>query len=354
MTDSNPYRHTKKRLIKTVGAHMLCSCGYILGGEYYFYIKDYQGNIRVVLNQSNQPIELNSYYPYGALMAATATEGTQPYKYSAKELDRQNGLDLYDSQARHYDPIIPRTTTMDPKSETYYPISPYTWCAANPLRYTDPTGSFIRKNMKGEKHYPVVVVFPMNYNHQGSNSSLKPDVDVALNKNIPTLFVKDMDDFADAMDLYPNMGTKGFVINSHGSKGRFSIGSTQVHSEKDVSILSKGLRGKTVFIEACNTGQGDVGQKVTENFAKQTQSTTITSKHNIIMGYEYDGSNKLTLHPTLNFIIGAAFGQNYTNDYLMSEGGKDAVPIYNLRIDKSKGFFWNKGNELLIHSYYDE
>lgn len=86
--------------MRTVGAHTPCTCGYIQGGEYYFYIKDYQGNIRVVLNQSNQPIELNSYYLYGALMAATTTEGNQPYKYSAKELDRENGLDLYDSQAR--------------------------------------------------------------------------------------------------------------------------------------------------------------------------------------------------------------------------------------------------------------
>ena len=100
MTTSTPPCHTKKRLIKTVGAHTPCTCGYIQGGDYYFYIKDYQGNVRVVLNQANQPVEVNSYYPYGTLMAATATEGIQPYKYSAKELDRENGLDLYDSQAR--------------------------------------------------------------------------------------------------------------------------------------------------------------------------------------------------------------------------------------------------------------
>ena len=116
---------------------ILTENGYIQGGDYYFYIKDYQGNIRVILNQSNQPIELNSYYPYGGLMAATTTEGTQPDKYSTKELDRENGLDLYDSQARHYDPIIPRTTTMDPLAEKYYSLSPYTWCAGNPLRYID-------------------------------------------------------------------------------------------------------------------------------------------------------------------------------------------------------------------------
>ena len=92
--------------MKTVGAHTPCSCGYMQNGERYFYIKDYQGNVRVVLNQANQLVEVNSYYPYGGLMAATTTEGTQPYKYGAKELDRENGLDLYDSKARMYDPAI--------------------------------------------------------------------------------------------------------------------------------------------------------------------------------------------------------------------------------------------------------
>ena len=53
MTTSTSHRHTKKRLMKTVGAHTPCSCGYIQGGELCFYIKDYQGNVRVVLNQAN-------------------------------------------------------------------------------------------------------------------------------------------------------------------------------------------------------------------------------------------------------------------------------------------------------------
>ena len=53
MTTITPPRHTKKRLIKTVGAHTPCSCGYMQGGRLYFHIKDYQGNVRVVLNQTN-------------------------------------------------------------------------------------------------------------------------------------------------------------------------------------------------------------------------------------------------------------------------------------------------------------
>ena len=75
MTTITPHRHTNKRLMKTVGAHTPYSCGYMQGGELYFYLKDYQGNVRVVLNQANQPVEVNSYYPYGGLMAATTTEG---------------------------------------------------------------------------------------------------------------------------------------------------------------------------------------------------------------------------------------------------------------------------------------
>ena len=53
MTTSNPHRHIKKRLMEAVGAHTPCSCGYMQDGEPYFHIKDYQGNVRVVLNQAS-------------------------------------------------------------------------------------------------------------------------------------------------------------------------------------------------------------------------------------------------------------------------------------------------------------
>ena len=85
ITDSvkadNPY-YTTLTVRDYCGSYIYKN-GYMQDGELYFYIKDYQGNVRVVLNQANQPVELNSYYPYGGLMAATTTEGTQPYKYSA-------------------------------------------------------------------------------------------------------------------------------------------------------------------------------------------------------------------------------------------------------------------------------
>ena len=117
---------------------VLTPTGYIANDTLHYYIKDYQGNVRIVVRQDGAVVESNEYYPYGGLFAATTS--MQPYKYSSKELDRTHGLDLYDSQARWYDSILGRTTTMDLLAEKYYGISPYAWCAGNPITHTDPTG----------------------------------------------------------------------------------------------------------------------------------------------------------------------------------------------------------------------
>ena len=119
---------------------ILTAGGYMQDGGLYFYIKDYQGNVRVVLDQRNRPVELNAYYPYGMLMASTPSDSHQPHKYGTKELDRENGLDCYDSQARWYAPQTGRTYTLDPMAEKYPHLSPYLWCAANPITLTDPDG----------------------------------------------------------------------------------------------------------------------------------------------------------------------------------------------------------------------
>ena len=114
--------------------------GYWADSTYHYYIKDYQGNVRAVIAQDGTLEEINNYYPYGSLMGE-ASPGVQPFKYGAKELDRQNGINIYDSQARFYDPIICRTTTQDPLAEKYYSTSPYLWCAGNPMKFTDPDGN---------------------------------------------------------------------------------------------------------------------------------------------------------------------------------------------------------------------
>ena len=125
--------------------------GYHSDSTYYYYIKDYQGNVRAVIDQNGVLKEINNYYPYGGLMGAAST-GVQPNKYGGKELDRQNGLDWYDSQARMLDPMVGRTTTMDPLSEKYYSISPYAWCANNPINLIDDNGQAFKAAITAWKY----------------------------------------------------------------------------------------------------------------------------------------------------------------------------------------------------------
>ena len=122
--------------------------GYLADSTYYYYIRDYQGNVRAVIDQNGALKEINNYYPYGGLMGA-ASAGVQPNKYGGKELDRQNGIDWYDFEARYQDPMLPMFTTQDPLAEQTPGVSPYAYCAGNPVRYIDPSGRIIRTYNNG-------------------------------------------------------------------------------------------------------------------------------------------------------------------------------------------------------------
>ena len=107
---------------------------------YHYYLRDHQGNNRVVLNQSGTVEQLNHYYPFGGLFGESTNVETQPYKYNGKEFDGMYGLNLFDYGAHHYDAAIGRWMNMDPLSEGYYNISPYAYVGNNPVRFIDPDG----------------------------------------------------------------------------------------------------------------------------------------------------------------------------------------------------------------------
>ena len=132
----------------TRSSRVLIDGGYIsfgVGGTpvYHFYQRDHLGNVRVVSDASGTVEEVNHYYPYGALMGESQNTTTQPYKYNGKELDRSFGLDWYDYGARWMDGVGGRWSSMDPLCEKYYSVSPYAYCAGNPVNRIDPDGRSI-------------------------------------------------------------------------------------------------------------------------------------------------------------------------------------------------------------------
>ena len=93
---------------------LLTEVGYVslTDGKYHYYLKDHQGNNRVVVDEEGTVEEVNHYYPFGGVFSSTGD--AQPYKYNGKELDRKGGLDWYDYGARYYDAALGRWHVVDP------------------------------------------------------------------------------------------------------------------------------------------------------------------------------------------------------------------------------------------------
>ena len=104
-------------------------------------IKDNQQNVRSVVDADGKFVQQTDYYPYGMPKANSNGQGVNRYKYSSKEYETENGLNLYDFEARMHDPATCLFRTTDTKAGDYPWLNPYLYCAANPIANIDLTGN---------------------------------------------------------------------------------------------------------------------------------------------------------------------------------------------------------------------
>lgn len=116
-----------------------------------YFITDHLGSVRVVINGSGIPVEQNDYYPLGLRhWNPDYVYSDNRYKYNGKEQQTVGDLPYLDYGARMFDPRIGRWFNTDPKAEKYHPLSPYSMCGNNPLRYADADGAdWVDKLMGG-------------------------------------------------------------------------------------------------------------------------------------------------------------------------------------------------------------
>lgn len=129
-----------------------------------FYNKDHLGNNREVIDQDGNICQKTDYYPFGTPYFSryvTINEADQPFKYNGKEFDMMHGLNTYDYGARQYNPILPMWDRVDPLAEKYCNISPYAYCANNPVKYVDPDGKEKKKYLNAhETKYSDYNLYP--------------------------------------------------------------------------------------------------------------------------------------------------------------------------------------------------
>ena len=137
------YRNSKVDMVLFPGGYATINGSAV---TFHYYTQDYLGNNRAVINGSTGAVEQTvAYYPYGAVIADLGTNQTtgQPYKFGGKELITANGLNEYDFGARQYYSAVPGFTKPDQMAEKYPWLSPYLYCANNPVNAFDPDGNVV-------------------------------------------------------------------------------------------------------------------------------------------------------------------------------------------------------------------
>ena len=107
-------------------------------GTPHYYITDYQGNNTGIINSIPEITSENNYYPYGEPWRELKEI---PFMFSGNERLLVDGLNEYDFHARRYNAAIPAFTSWDACNEKYPWLSPYAFCAGNPVNMTDPSGN---------------------------------------------------------------------------------------------------------------------------------------------------------------------------------------------------------------------
>jgi len=90
-------------------------------------------------------IHHTEYMPYGETFLELKYQSPTPYKFNGKEKDEETGMYYYG--ARYYTPEVSVWLSVDPLADKYPSMSPFMYCAGNPLKYVDPDG------MRLDKYY---------------------------------------------------------------------------------------------------------------------------------------------------------------------------------------------------------
>ena len=137
--------------------------GYIdlQSGKMQYFLRDHLGSVRVIAEDRHTVISRTDYLPFGVRMSgdgltgANSTARSSFFGFSGKENEMWGGYDTADGDitphwlkgeryqhfgARAYDPVSCIFMQVDPMAEKYYGMTPYGYCAGNPVMMVDPDG----------------------------------------------------------------------------------------------------------------------------------------------------------------------------------------------------------------------
>jgi RHS repeat-associated protein len=215
-----------------------------------------------------------AYYPYGEPQREPTG---QPWLFSGKERERTASLRDYDFSARRYFAPICSWLAPDRLATKYTDLSPFAYCASNPIRYIDPTGNDLQ--LSGEKPAIEKTVKVIS-------NALANTADVKLQNNQVIIEIK------------PDADKASFEEQQEAELYR------KIISDEATTLINVVESSADVIIGDCNTGtididdivalgEGDVAtsegalvHEVKEQYEIQVKGTSTNAAHARAIGAE--------------------------------------------------------------------
>ena len=123
--------------------------------DIYFVHSDHLGSASWVTDINGQAIQHLQYLPYGeSYIDQRSSTFHERYTFTGKEKDSESGY--YYSGARYFMPNLSIWNSVDPMADKYPSLSPYNYCAWNPMKLVDPNGEDIEVVENGNGTYTIV------------------------------------------------------------------------------------------------------------------------------------------------------------------------------------------------------
>ena len=114
----------------------------------YWYHSDHLGSSSWITYSDGKAVQHLHYMPWGEdFVRQRSTDWHAMYTFSAKEKDTETGYSYFGS--RYYNSDLSIWLSVDPMSDKYPSLSPYVYCADNPIKLVDPNGEYPIKFRSG-------------------------------------------------------------------------------------------------------------------------------------------------------------------------------------------------------------
>ena len=122
-----------------VGAmHLVSNAGE--SPEVYYYHGDHLGSASWITDASGAAVQHLQYLPFGERFVDQRTSGyCERFTFTGKERDEETGYGYFGARYMDHE-LMTMWLSVDPMADKYPGISPYAYCAWNPVKLIDPDG----------------------------------------------------------------------------------------------------------------------------------------------------------------------------------------------------------------------